>query len=252
MPVHAGKRDFEAGLLLRFKWSVRRRGLLATVRLGLLKGPRWLQEFIFDFLHGLNTRSVVEVCEMSVQNRVSAFANRYQPTPPRVFRRLVADLSIPYEKYVFIDYGSGKGRTLLIAAEFPFQRVIGLEFAPELHRVAEQNIRQTRYQRRRCDSVGSICIDASDYSIPNEPAVLYFFYPFANAIMAAVLDNIRKSLAAYPRDIRIVNYEPMPGNPFEAASDFRILRRTADYIVYQNCVYAEIGLTDRVHEHGLS
>jgi tRNA/tmRNA/rRNA uracil-C5-methylase (TrmA/RlmC/RlmD family) len=38
---------------------------------------------------------------------------------------------------------------LLLACQFPFQRVVGVEWSEELHRVAQQNIRSYR-GRRRC------------------------------------------------------------------------------------------------------
>jgi tRNA G46 methylase TrmB len=33
-----------------------------------------------------------------------------------------------YSQYTFIDVGSGKGRVLFVAAEYPFRKVIGVEF----------------------------------------------------------------------------------------------------------------------------
>src|SRR5258708_14922396 len=200
MPTSNKRKGFDVGLVTRFKWSVKRRGFLHTVRLGFLKAPRWLAGFMFDTIHDVDTRTNVEICQMSVVGPTVALANRYQPTPPGVLKRIIADLSIPYDKYVFIDYGSGKGRTLLIAAKFPFKHVIGVEFAFELHSVASENIRRVRNLRRHCHSVDSVCVDAIEYTVPNEPAVIYFFYPFSSSLVCRVLDNLRASLSACPRD----------------------------------------------------
>jgi hypothetical protein len=48
-----------------------------------------------------------------------------------VLRETLAALPIAYDKFAFVDCGSGKGRTLLIASEFPFKFIIGVEFAAE-------------------------------------------------------------------------------------------------------------------------
>ena len=43
---------------------------------------------------------------------------------------------------VLLDYGSGKGRVLVwAAASFPLRRIIGVELDPQLHALAEANIR---------------------------------------------------------------------------------------------------------------
>ena len=48
------------------------------------------------------------------------------------FKRVLAGFDIAFEDYTFVDFGSGKGRALLLASEYPFKRILGLEFSPEL------------------------------------------------------------------------------------------------------------------------
>lgn len=47
---------------------------------------------------------------------------------------------------VFLDYGSGKGRALIMAAQYPFRRILGVEFSPQLSLIASQNIEWPRRQ----------------------------------------------------------------------------------------------------------
>ncbi len=51
----------------------------------------------------------------------------------RMFQQAFARLDIDFEKFTFVDLGAGKGRIMLLASNFPFQRVLGVEFVPELH-----------------------------------------------------------------------------------------------------------------------
>jgi hypothetical protein len=57
------------------------------------------------------------------------FTLRYQPTESALFHeRLTSPLReqthIDFHNFIFIDLGSGKGRTLFMASEYPFQRII--------------------------------------------------------------------------------------------------------------------------------
>ena len=67
----------------------------------------------------------------------------YQPTEPELFRKMLASLiqaspKIDFREFTFIDIGSGKGRALLMAADYPFRRILGIELLPDLHRVARR------------------------------------------------------------------------------------------------------------------
>ena len=74
-----------------------------------------------------------------VSSAAARYAVRYDPSNPEVVRGLISKLQIDYSRFSFIDFGSGKGRVLLVAAGFPFKEVIGVEFSRELHEVALKN-----------------------------------------------------------------------------------------------------------------
>src|SRR5580704_3857703 len=84
----------------------------------------------------------------------------YQPTDPALFHEMLASLNIDFHDLVFIDIGSGKGRTLLMASDYPFRRIIGVELLPKLHRVALGNIRKYKSDAQQCFALESICGDA--------------------------------------------------------------------------------------------
>jgi hypothetical protein len=68
------------------------------------------------------------------------FHSPYQPTEPAIFRKMMAILKIDFREFSFIDIGSGKGRVLLMASDYPFRRILGIELLPALHAVAEKNL----------------------------------------------------------------------------------------------------------------
>src|SRR2546430_8863932 len=54
------------------------------------------------------------------------------------FQRVLRDISMS-EDDVFIDFGSGKGRVLFVAAHYPFRKVIGVELSAKLNQIASSN-----------------------------------------------------------------------------------------------------------------
>jgi SAM-dependent methyltransferase len=74
----------------------------------------------------------------------------YAPTSFRAFRAFMQSVPVEPDRDVFVDVGCGKGRVLVMAAQFPFRRVIGVEVSPTLAAAAAANVARVR---RRCDDV---------------------------------------------------------------------------------------------------
>src|SRR5271169_4560215 len=99
----------------------------------------------YDWDHHVNTTSAA----VGWRNRLlGVFHSPYQPTDPDLFREMLAALAeesrADFHDFVFIDLGSGKGRTLLIASDYPFRRIVGVDLLPELHQAAEENLSKYR------------------------------------------------------------------------------------------------------------
>ena len=65
---------------------------------------------------------------------------RYEAITPEAFHGLLASIDLGDHDLTFIDLGSGKGRAVLLASLYPFRRLIGVEFSPELTEVARLNV----------------------------------------------------------------------------------------------------------------
>jgi SAM-dependent methyltransferase len=127
--------------------------------------------------------------------------NPYFATDPWLFEQMMNALSIRFQDFTFVDLGSGKGRALLLAAKQGFERVIGVEFMPELHRAAEENIRTFVAKHRPSAQVQSLCMNALDFEFPDAPLVVYLFNPFPEPVLSAVLNNLRQSWEHNPRPV---------------------------------------------------
>jgi hypothetical protein len=162
------------------------------------------------------------------------FLSSYQPTEPVLFHEMMAKLEIDYSAFVFIDLGSGKGRALLMAAEYPFKRIIGVEVLPSLHHVAVDNIRKYHSDKQKCSAIESVGGDARDFEFPAEPTVLYLFNPLPEAALITVLKRLQDSLRAHPRPVSIVYHNPLLEDALTEQWSLEKEGATHQYAIYRS------------------
>jgi SAM-dependent methyltransferase len=193
----------------------------------------------FDLEWGVDTCQIVEQGELDIDSTHQLYAGRYEPTPAATFRDMMETLDIRHEDYTFVDLGSGKGRTLLLAADYPFRAIVGAELSTELHRIALANIDKCRSRFRACQNVTSICVDATAFPLPAGPLVVYLYDPFGPPVMEKVAANIKASLTRNPRTIRVVYCNPSCAAILERDGLFVPCARGADFVVYRNSAVEE-------------
>lgn len=185
--------------------------LLREYREAVRPKPR-RQQSQFDQEWGVETDGEVEgwtyLSDLDISSPNWIHGNNYAPIEPARFKAILETLSIRFEDFVFVDFGSGKGRALLLASEAPFRKIIGIDFSPELHAVALSNIAKFNSPRRMCPTVESVCGDFLAFPLPLEPSVLFFFDPCDKRVLAAMLAKVSESLGAHPRELCLVYAAP--------------------------------------------
>ena len=126
----------------------------------------------------------------------------YIPTPIIPFFKLVKKLTLPSNS-VFVDYGAGKGRAMLLASEFNFSKIKGLEFSLSLYESAQKNI-QDYVKKTGKNNFELFHTDVSAYKVKKEDNCFYFFNPFNDFILDKCLNNIHLSLKENPRKALLV------------------------------------------------
>lgn len=183
----------------------------------------------FDWDHHVDTTAAT----VGWRNRLLGLLNSpYQPTDPALFQDMLGNLAIDFSEFTFIDIGSGKGRVLLMAADYPFRRMIGVELLPELHRVAQENVAKYQSDSQRCFAVETICGDASEFVFPDEPLVLYLFNPLPESRLAELLVNLERSLREYPRPIFVLYHNPLLEHVLTRCDWLRKVGGTHQYAVF--------------------
>ena len=159
------------------------------------------------------------------------FLSPYQPTEPELFHEMLRSLDIDFCQFIFVDLGSGKGRTLLMAADYPFRRVVGVELLLDLQRIAEENIRKYESDSQRCFAIESRSGDACDFVFPPEPLVLYLFNPLPESGLAQVVNSLEVSIRENPRPVYVLYHNPLLDQVL-AATRLRKIGGTNQYSVY--------------------
>ena len=142
---------------------------------------------------------------------LGVFHSPYQPTEPALFREMMAGLAIDFREFTFIDIGSGKGRALLLASQYPFREIVGVELIRDLHCAAEENIAAWRAQSpaRQVASIEVLCMDARAFVFPKTPLVVYLFNPLPEPALRRVIRNLEDSWKDAPRALWIIYHNPL-------------------------------------------
>jgi len=147
-----------------------------------LFGLRWrferLKNRAYDWLHGTETHLECLLNTQGVSHdRATQGNNVYRPFWRKEFFDAIRSLGVDLKDYLFIDIGSGKGKLLLLASNFPFSGIVGVEYAPKLHATAVDNIKRFGSKAGRPD-ITCVNADALTCELPVRPAVYFLYNPF--------------------------------------------------------------------------
>jgi hypothetical protein len=168
----------------------------------------WLHDNVLDHaieaLFFVPTKGRVALEGLTVRGGNRASGHEYRPSPYFVFKWALSAVGAEFSRLSFVDYGAGKGRVLLLASQYPFTAVGGIEFAEELHDNAAMNIAQFPRSRMKCRNVECALEDVVNIGPLDGDAVHYFFDPFAPEVFAEVLKGIVASYHARPRRLYLI------------------------------------------------
>ncbi len=188
----------------------------------------------FDRTRRVRTSWDVSLQQAGVAEEEAGDKEAYQPARPRHIRKALREMPVAdVRPYSYVDLGSGKGRTLFVAAEMPFQQVTGVEFSPLLQAVAEANVRNFRAPAGGAPRVMSLRGDAAEFVFPSGPLVLYLFNPFGAQTMQRVLDRLAASLAQEPRHLVILLLWPQCSPQVAALPGIRLVSKRHEYEIWE-------------------
>jgi len=173
-----------------------------------------ISDMLFDMKYKVETINTLMLGELEIDSPNKAHGHYYEGTNTYVFNQVFSQIKIDAAKHVFVDFGSGKGRAMILAAERGFRKIIGVEFSKELVDICHKNLEIFKSNTKTKSEFKVIHADAADYAIPNEASFLYFSNPFDEILIAKVIVNILKSLDAFPREMIVMHLFPQGNRAF--------------------------------------
>ena len=178
-----------------------------AVKDGLIRHP-------FDLEFGVSTSGLVAGRHLQAGHRNDRHITAYYAVAPSVFHAMIVRWRrcrplAPLDEYTFIDFGAGMGRAVLLASEYRFRAVIGIELHATLAGIGRRNLAKWRAAGRAVAPARMICCDAADFTLPAGPCVAFLFNPFAAPVLRRLLRNWGRTLAEHEGlvDILYVNNE---------------------------------------------
>ena len=147
-----------------------------------------------------STQNIYDLTRVgNYENHGTAFVSTSKDFLKRVVDDLEISIGKPLVKELFVDYGSGKGSAIIHARDIGFKEAIGVEFALELHEIAESNI-----EKMNLKGVQSVYADATTYPLPLDASVVYLFNPFDEIVMGKFIENIVKEKENFKGDVYFI------------------------------------------------
>ncbi len=172
----------------------------------------------FDRLHGTDTSGLLPGTTIAAGTGLPPEdLTAYYGVAPSILHAVVGlwlrecSPQAPIERTVFLDVGAGKGRAMLLASQFPFLRVEGVELNAHLASIAAANIRIWGGDSNT-EVLAPLVLhegDATRQALPPEATLAYLFHPFETKLLRRFLRHVTASLATTPRpfDLIYVNAE---------------------------------------------
>jgi SAM-dependent methyltransferase len=220
----------------KLRWSLAQRGLSGTLRIALQRARRRAaqtqetkpQPHPFDDRYGVDTGGLIGGGELRSGHRHDVFNTAYYGMAPSRFQWVMEQwlgdrTHAVLGDYSFIDLGCGKGRAVMMASEFGFRQVLGMELHAGLAKIAEKNVAVWRAAGRAVCPVRILCGDATEFVFPDGACLLYLFNPFAAPVMKRLIERIEEDFRGRPNMLDLIYFNPEAGELLDAHAGFELL-----------------------------
>jgi predicted nicotinamide N-methyase len=162
---------------------------VAVVRASLRQSSSTPRTNRVDEQFGTDTAENMKLHDLDIHGPNYRYGVFYRATNLSVLHDVLARLPVCHSECTFLDYGSGKGLVLLQAAGYPFKKVIGVEFARELHETARENVERYPADLRK-SAVELVHGDVIEFQPPEGNLVIYLYEPFEAPLTKKVIARI--------------------------------------------------------------
>lgn len=205
--------------LYEWLWAPPVQSLLKRVPLVRRIYGGWARPHPFDLAHGIDTSGFVPASECAADGVPEDQITFYGGSQPSIVRTVLSSLPEP-ARYAFVDIGCGKGRPLVVASEFQFLRVVGVELAPHLAQLARTNAASiaARHPGRRPIEIE---VGNATNVLPPANRVVYFLYnPFGPSLVKTLVEHVERQLQQGLEHAFFVCYNPVHADVLDQSPHF--------------------------------
>lgn len=188
----------------------------------------------FDRRYSVETCGIVRLSTLELNDPNWIYGFDYQAIEVFDLAQLMAELSIMLSETVFIDLGAGKGRAILMASMLPFKHVIGVELTTTLSAIARNNLIKLQDEFKSARKTSVICGDAANFEFPPDPLVIFLYNPFDYGVMDSVIENLLSSVQQHARRVLVMYFRPELREMWEGLPQFRLVKSTNRYCIFEN------------------
>jgi 16S rRNA G966 N2-methylase RsmD len=179
-------------------------------------------DLFFDMRYEIDTINTAQLDTLQIDSQNKSVGNYYEGTNAYIFQKMISRVDVDPSQTTFVDFGSGKGKAMFMAAERGFRKVIGVEFSIELVEVCRKNLEIFKAKSKSRTEFEILHMDASEYQIPADANLLFFSNPFNEELTSKVIGNILKSHDQTPREIWVVHLHPQGNMAFVRHPRFKV------------------------------
>jgi SAM-dependent methyltransferase len=163
----------------------------------------------FDLEFGTRTSGLIAGRNLKSGHRNDRNSTAYFGVAPSVIQGLLVLWRrnrpiAPIDDFTFVDLGAGMGRAMLLASEYRFRSVVGVELNPTLARIARKNAALWRKSKKALAPMRVVCRDAVEFEFPAGPCVAFLFNPFNARVMRMLLGSLATRFAGKPGQLDIL------------------------------------------------
>lgn len=180
----------------------------------------WDRGHPFDKQYGIDTIGFLAANEITADKDLSSRIVCYAGSQPSIVRKALGALG-RIEDYTLLDLGCGKGRATVVASEFPFRRVVGVELSPALAASARANAASIakRFPTRPLITIAEG--NVVDFVLPKGKIAIFAYHPFGAEILEQVVKKLEAALNGETPHIFFVYDNPVHAEVLDASPAFK-------------------------------
>lgn len=178
----------------------------------------WMRSHPFDTTYGVLTAGYVPWWLLGEAGHARESNLGYGGCQPSCLRRALSTIT-DQKQYTFLDLGCGKGRGLIVASEFPFQHVTGIEIDAALCRICRTNAAAIRLRFPTRPVFEVLEGDATVLALPPGNLVVFIYHAFGLELFQHLVERLMTT--AESRSLFVIYQNPVFGHVLDRESKMR-------------------------------